>query len=188
IQPTLFSVLHTSTVTHHDGISHEYFNLLCRLLNYASVNHLPIPGAEELLIREISWLRDVRRKMMKLGLRPVSDTLLEGHLTVAKELTSFMTPEKKYELGLKTVDSEDCCTNLSAGDVSDFLQQEYTLLRDLLDNFLFPATRQLMAVRGRERAIPELTRGKLTTPVCNTRSTCIAAYDFLVALATGCVQ
>ncbi|CAG0917225.1 unnamed protein product [Notodromas monacha] len=32
IQPTLFSVLHTSTVTHHDGISHEYFNAIAKLI------------------------------------------------------------------------------------------------------------------------------------------------------------
>jgi hypothetical protein len=87
IQPVLFSVLHTPTVTHHDGISHEYFNvcserinptslfaivcshltptcrflqLLCRLLNFASSSKLAVPNVEQLLMKEVAWLRDAR--------------------------------------------------------------------------------------------------------------------------------
>jgi ubiquitin carboxyl-terminal hydrolase 9/24 len=124
--------------------------------------------------------------MMKTGVKLLSDTLLEGHLSIAKELVGFLPPEKRTEIGLQ-VDPEDLKAQQSAPEDPNTLH-EFCLIRDLLDNFLFPATRQLIAVRGRERSVPELTKGKLDTPVCNTRNTCIAAHDLLVGLGCGSVQ
>jgi ubiquitin carboxyl-terminal hydrolase 9/24 len=35
----------------------------------------------------------------EMGDIQVDEAVLEGHLGIAKELLSFMSPEKKYELG-----------------------------------------------------------------------------------------
>lgn len=40
--------------------SHEYFQLLCRLLNYAFMSNCPLPTAETLLNNEIAWLKKIR--------------------------------------------------------------------------------------------------------------------------------
>lgn len=37
--------------------------------------------------------------MKETGDSQVDEAVLEGHLGIAKELLSFMSPEKKYELG-----------------------------------------------------------------------------------------
>ena len=37
--------------------------------------------------------------MKETGDSQIDEAVLEGHLGIAKELLSFMSPEKKYELG-----------------------------------------------------------------------------------------
>jgi ubiquitin carboxyl-terminal hydrolase 9/24 len=55
----LFTVLNT-TVMENSRNSHEYFQLLCRLLNYAFMSNCPLPTAETLLNNEITWLKKIR--------------------------------------------------------------------------------------------------------------------------------
>ena len=55
----LFSVM-TSTVPEYAKHSQEFFQLLCRLLNYAATSHTPLPSAEPLLLNEINWLQRIR--------------------------------------------------------------------------------------------------------------------------------
>lgn len=55
----LFTVLNT-TVVENARVSHEYFQLLCRLLNYAFMSNCPLPTAETLLNNEITWLKKIR--------------------------------------------------------------------------------------------------------------------------------
>lgn len=55
----LFSVMAT-TVPEYAKHSQEFFQLLCRLLNYANTSNTPLPSAEPLLLNEISWLQKIR--------------------------------------------------------------------------------------------------------------------------------
>ena len=49
-----------STVPEYVKQSQEFFQLLCRLLNYAATSHTPLPSAEPLLLNEINWLQRIR--------------------------------------------------------------------------------------------------------------------------------
>ena len=73
-----------------------------------------------------------------------------------------MTPEKKFEIG----------SNCKIGT---------NLVRDLLDDFLFPASRMLLEFR---------TKGEIpmnhVVPVCNSANTVMAAFELLAGLGTGC--
>ena len=55
----LFSVLNT-TVPGYAKQSLEFFQLLCRLLNFATTSNSPLPSAEPLLLNEINWLYKAR--------------------------------------------------------------------------------------------------------------------------------
>lgn len=55
----LFSVM-ASTVPEYAKHSQEFFQLLCRLLNYAATSNTPLPSAEPLLLNEINWLQRIR--------------------------------------------------------------------------------------------------------------------------------
>jgi ubiquitin carboxyl-terminal hydrolase 9/24 len=79
-----------------------FFQLLCRLLNYAFVTNCPLPTAETLLNNEIAWLKQVRENVKESGDAKCDDAVLEGHLGLARELFSFVKPEKKFELGCKS--------------------------------------------------------------------------------------
>lgn len=101
----------------------------------------------------MAWLRKARDK---------NEVLIEGHLGLAKELLSFMTPEQKCELG---------CAESGA-----------SLIRELLEDFLFPASKlqlQLLKTKqlGEDPAIP----------ICDTPQTQAAAFDLLISLCVNCV-
>lgn len=89
ITPLLFSLINT-LVLENANTSHEFFQLLCRLVNVAYLTGTSISGVENLLATEVAWLRKARDK---------HEVLIEGHLSLAKELLSFMTAEQKCELG-----------------------------------------------------------------------------------------
>jgi len=55
----LFKVLQ-NTVQEYAKNSHEFFQLLCRLLNFASTSNASFPDAESLLFHEIAWLKKAR--------------------------------------------------------------------------------------------------------------------------------
>ena len=59
----LFSVLQT-TAREHAKNSHEFFQLLCRLLNFATTSSCALPSAETLLTNEINWLKKARVKYL----------------------------------------------------------------------------------------------------------------------------
>lgn len=80
-------------------IRHYIFQLLCRLIKYALMTDCPLQNVEVLLNNEITWLKKVREKVKETGEAYVEEALLEGHLSIAKELLGFFTPEKKYFLG-----------------------------------------------------------------------------------------
>ncbi|XP_066267004.1 ubiquitin carboxyl-terminal hydrolase 9X-like isoform X4 [Branchiostoma lanceolatum] len=158
----LFTVL-SGTAKDHARSSTEYFQLLCRLLNYACASNAPLPTAEVLLNNEIQWLKRVRDMVQQSGLENVIDeALLEGHLGVTCELLSFQPAEKKYHIG-----SEKGGANL---------------IKELVEEFLFPASKIVLQARKSGEYPSEQA-----LPVCSTSNTTNAAFDLLVTLCTGCV-
>lgn len=158
----LFSVLRT-TVVENAGKSHEYFQLLCRLINCAHVSNCPLPEAEDLLNDEIAWLKKVRDNVKTTGETQVDEAVLEGHLGIAKELLSFMSPEKKYTLG----------SDESKGVL---------LIRELVEDFVFPSSRLMLHLQK----TGQLSQDQ-AVPVCTSPGTLTMAFDFLVALCVNCV-
>lgn len=164
IVPLLFSVLDTM-VLDNAHTSHEYFQLLCRLVNCAYLTNCPLTTAESLLASEIVWLRKASIMMRDGGVdlnNQAQEALLEGHFGLARELLCFMSPDKKQELG-----ADD-----SKGG----------LIRELIEDFIFPASKLML----------QLTRtGQMSSepsvPVCSTPQTQAAAFELLIALCVGCV-
>lgn len=113
ITPLLFSLLET-LVLENAKTSHEFFQLLCRLVSVAYLNSCPLPQAEGLLASEVTWLRKAREQ---------HEVLLEGHLCLARELLCFMSAEQKCELGSADTGS---------------------LIKELLEDFLFPASKLML--------------------------------------------
>ncbi|XP_064639618.1 probable ubiquitin carboxyl-terminal hydrolase FAF-X isoform X3 [Lineus longissimus] len=160
----LFTVL-ASTAKDQAKQSHEYFQLLCRLLNYACASQTILPNAEVLLNNQITWLKRVRDSVLSTGEMTVEEALLEGYLGVTRELLAFQSAEKKYHIG-----SEKGGTNL---------------IKELVEDFIFPASKiviQCRKIQGND--LPD----DQAIPVCSTSPTIIAAFELLVALCSGCVQ
>ncbi|RZF36782.1 hypothetical protein LSTR_LSTR013963 [Laodelphax striatellus] len=158
----LFSVLHTMVVDFARN-SHEYFQLLCRLLNFAFISNCPLPNAETLLNREIRWLKEVRAKVKKSGETGVEEAVLEGHLGLAKELLSFMSPEKKFQIG--------------ACDKSKIF-----LIKELVEDFIFPASKLMLHLQRTGELIADQA-----VPVCSMPQTLASAFELLATLCVGCV-
>ncbi|XP_076235119.1 ubiquitin carboxyl-terminal hydrolase-like faf [Calliopsis andreniformis] len=158
----LFSVLNT-TVIEYAKQSHEYFQLLCKLLDYAYAIQCPLPSAESLLIAEIAWLKKVRDEVKETGESQVDEAVLEGHLCLAKELLEILPSSKNYELG------------------SD-VKHGTNLVKELVEDFIFPASRLMLQLRN----TGELSASQ-TSPVCTTPQSTSAAFDLLRVLCAGCV-
>ncbi|XP_041351568.1 probable ubiquitin carboxyl-terminal hydrolase FAF-X isoform X2 [Gigantopelta aegis] len=159
----LFTVL-SSTAKENAKQSHDYFQLLCRLLGFAFANETSLSTADALLNNEITWLKKVRDHVITSGETGTEDALLEGHLGITRELLSFQSPEKKYNIG-----SEKGGANL---------------IKELVEDFIFPASKIVLQCRKQNGDFP----AEQAFPVCSTSMTVIAAFDLLVALCTGCVQ
>jgi ubiquitin carboxyl-terminal hydrolase 9/24 len=54
-----------TTAKEHAKQSHDYFNLLCRLLSFAAGSEASLSTAENLLNNEIQWLKKVRVRSKK---------------------------------------------------------------------------------------------------------------------------
>lgn len=158
----LFTVLNT-TVMENARQSHEYFQLLCRLLNYAHISSCPLASAENLLNVEIAWLKKVRDNVKETGESQVDEAVLEGHLGLTKELLAFLPPSQKYELG-----SDE--------------KHGVNLIKELVEDFVFPASRLMLQLRS----TGELSASQ-ACPVCTTPQSTSAAFDLLVGLCVGCV-
>lgn len=158
----IISVLKT-TVVEHTKQCQEYFQLLCRLLNYAHMSGCPLSNAEAYLTIEIAWLKKVRDTVKETGESQVEDALLEGYLSLTKELLAFVPASIKYGIG---------CDD----------QRRLYMIKELVEDFVFPASRMMLQLRS---------TGELTTsqasPVCTTPQSISAAFDLLVGLCTGCV-
>lgn len=148
----------------HDLIPHyaahcaEFFQLLCRIINYGYHYNWSTSVNETLLNQEIAWLKNIQESVKKTGEPNVHEDLLAGHLCLAKELLFFISPEIKSSLN--------------------------SLITDFIDDFLFPASRQYLILRRTGL----LTNCNGPPPVCRTSHTIAAASDLLVALCQNCVS
>ncbi|XP_046818690.1 probable ubiquitin carboxyl-terminal hydrolase FAF-X isoform X1 [Vespa crabro] len=158
----LFTVLNT-TVMENSKQCHEYFQLLCRLLNYAHISGCSVSAIENLLNIEITWLKHVRDSVKESGESHVDEAVLEGHLSLTKELVAFLPASKKYEIG-----SDE--------------KHGINLIKELVEDFVFPASRLMLQLRS----TGELSSSQ-ACPVCTTPQSTSAAFDLLVGLCTGCV-
>ncbi|XP_067668544.1 ubiquitin carboxyl-terminal hydrolase 9X-like [Haliotis asinina] len=159
----LFTVLST-TAKDNAKQSHEYFQLLCRLLSYAFASEASLSTAEALLNNEIAWLKRVRDLVLNGSEVQTEEALLEGHLGITRELLAFQSPEKKFNIG-----SEKGGSNL---------------IREIVEDFIFPASKIVLQCRKLNGDFP----AEQAVPVCCSPVTVIAAFDLLVALCTGCVH
>ncbi len=155
----------------HSSQCSEYFLLLCRLLSNASAGSVPQPGSEALLNKLILGLKKVRESVRRTGKTGCDDALLEGHLSLCRELLAFFPSEKKFEIGSKQPPQA----------ASEQSPQQHNMVRELVDEFLFPASR--MNATFRETGEIPMAHAQ---PVCSSPSTVSAAFDLLVGLCTGC--
>ncbi|XP_039251519.2 ubiquitin carboxyl-terminal hydrolase 9X-like [Styela clava] len=158
----LFTVLLT-TVREYALQSTEFFMLLCRLLNYAYCTNIQLQNSQVLLNNEIEWLKKVRENSKAVDEQSVDNTLLAGHLCICKELLSFLSPEKKKQVGSE--------------------KNGPGLIKELIEDFLFPASCKLMRHRiGAAPVMPAMVK-----PICEFPSTISSAFDCLAALCHGSV-
>ncbi|XP_059619571.1 probable ubiquitin carboxyl-terminal hydrolase FAF isoform X2 [Phlebotomus argentipes] len=146
-----------SVVPQYSSTCAEFFQLLCRILNYGCLYSWPLPVSDVLFSQEITWLRSIRTTVKQTGETQVHEDLLEGHLNLAKELMFYLSSESKSRLN--------------------------SLIQELVDDFLFPASRQYLAMR-RNELIPEYSG---PPPVCRSSHTIAAACELLVALCQNSV-
>lgn len=183
----LFTWLHNLNNSKSSGgpntTSHcqEYFYLLCRLLNCACINQVKISNADALLNNEINWIRrmkqvyldtqsSIEKKESSSSSGEIDELLLEGHLSITKELLQFQTSEKKQTIG----------GSIQSG-----------LIVDLIEYFIFPSSclfkkyRDVLATNSNIEQI--LSNSMRLKAICQTSSTLSTAFDLLVALSTGCL-
>ncbi|XP_014223439.1 probable ubiquitin carboxyl-terminal hydrolase FAF-X isoform X1 [Trichogramma pretiosum] len=158
----LFPVINTAAMDYAKQ-SHEFFQLLCKLLNYAHLSGCQLAPAESWLSTEIAWLKEVRDRVHKTGDSQVDEAVLEGHLGLAKELLSFLPASKKFELG-----SDE--------------KRGVNLIMELVQDFIFPASCSMLQLRnGSELG------STFAPPVCSTPQSISAAFELLISLCAGCV-
>ncbi|XP_017872976.1 PREDICTED: probable ubiquitin carboxyl-terminal hydrolase FAF isoform X2 [Drosophila arizonae] len=152
----LVSALKT-LVPQYEATCAEFFSVLCRTLSYGCIYNWPLQIGEGLLGDEIKWLRKIRENVKVSGDTQVHEELLEGHLCLAKELMFFLMPDSKAQLN--------------------------ELIHELIDDFLFTASREYLHLRKHG----SLRLDTVPPPVCRSPHTIAAACDLLIALCQLCV-
>ncbi|XP_032597478.1 probable ubiquitin carboxyl-terminal hydrolase FAF isoform X3 [Drosophila grimshawi] len=152
----LVSALKT-LVPQYEATCAEFFSILCRTLAYGCIYNWPLQIGEHLLGDEIKWLRKIRENVKITGDTQVHEELLEGHLCLAKELMFFLMPDSKAQLN--------------------------ELIHELIDDFLFTASREYLHLRKHG----SLRMDTVPPPVCRSPHTIAAACDLLIALCQLCV-
>ncbi|XP_032295412.1 probable ubiquitin carboxyl-terminal hydrolase FAF isoform X1 [Drosophila virilis] len=152
----LVSALKT-LVPQYEATCAEFFSVLCRTLSYGCIYNWPLQIGEGLLGDEIKWLRKIRENVKLTSETQVHEELLEGHLCLAKELMFFLMPDSKAQLN--------------------------ELIHELIDDFLFTASREYLHLRKHG----SLRLDTVPPPVCRSPHTIAAACDLLIALCQLCV-
>ncbi|XP_041564939.1 probable ubiquitin carboxyl-terminal hydrolase FAF isoform X2 [Drosophila elegans] len=144
-------------VPQYEATCAEFFSVLCRTLSYGCIYNWPLQISEGLLGDEIKWLQRIRENVRATGDTQVHEELLEGHLCLAKELMFFLAADSKAQLN--------------------------ELIHELIDDFLFTASREFLHLRRHGT----LRQDTVPPPVCRSPHTIAAACDLLIALCQLCV-
>ncbi|XP_032578595.1 probable ubiquitin carboxyl-terminal hydrolase FAF isoform X4 [Drosophila sechellia] len=144
-------------VPQYESTCAEFFSVLCRTLSYGCIYNWPLQISEGLLGDEIKWLQRIRENVHATGDTQVHEELLEGHLCLAKELMFFLAADSKAQLN--------------------------ELIHELIDDFLFKASREFLHLRRHG----SLRQDTVPPPVCRSPHTIAAACDLLIALCQLCV-
>ncbi len=72
---------------------------MAHLLTYLASSGSTLANLPALLAQEVEVLTRARSTMLQHGQPGISETLLEGHLALARELVMFLPPDKKQEIG-----------------------------------------------------------------------------------------
>ncbi|KAH8382269.1 hypothetical protein KR009_002590 [Drosophila setifemur] len=144
-------------VPQYEATCAEFFSMLCRTLSYGCIYNWPLQIGEGLLGDEIKWLQRIKENVRATGDTQVHEELLEGHLCLAKELMFFLVPDSKAQLN--------------------------ELIHELIDDFLFTASREFLHLRRHG----SLRQDTVPPPVCRSPHTIAAACDLLIALCQLCV-
>jgi ubiquitin carboxyl-terminal hydrolase 9/24 len=144
-------------VIQHSGTCSEFFQLFCRVLRFGCSCNWPLNTCDNLLLQEIEWIRSIQENVKLTGETGVHEDLLEGRLNLTKDLMAYLNFEVKPQLS--------------------------NLIMELVDDFLFPASKQYLYYR-RKGQLPNLSA---PPPVCRNPHTISAACDLLVALCNNSV-
>lgn len=136
----------------------EYFQLLSRTLSYGNLMNWPLNIGLHLLDEEIEWLRKIKENVKATGDIQVHEDLLEGHLSLTKELMFFSPPENKAQLT--------------------------PMIDEIIDDFLFTASREYLHLRKTGK----LKNATAPPPVCRTPHTIAAACDLLIGISQNSPQ
>lgn len=146
-----------TSVDQYSSSCSDFFALFCRILKFGCNYNGPLNICDNLLMQEIEWIRSIRDNVKQTGETAVHDDLLEGRLNLTKELMAYVSYEVKPQLS--------------------------NLIVELVDDFIFPASKQYLHYR-RNGQLSDLNA---PPPVCRNPHTISAASDLLVALCTNSV-
>jgi ubiquitin carboxyl-terminal hydrolase 9/24 len=135
----------------------EFFQLFCRILKYGCSYNGYFNLTESFLNEEIEWIRSIRDNVKKTGQTAVHEELLEGRLALTKELMAYLKADTKSQL-------------------SD-------LILEIVDDFIFPASKQYLNYR--KKGQQDITAAP---PVCRSSQTISAACELLIALSCSSVS
>ena len=92
-----------------------------------------LSNISSLLSKQIETLAEVREHVMRTGVTGLSNTTLEGHLAITRELVLFLPADRKLEIG-----------------TSSPATKEQGLIKELVEDWIFPASKLWVAYTGRE--------------------------------------
>ncbi len=136
----------------------EYFDLRCQLTENLTKEKQEILdiNAEQLLTEELTWLSTYTVASTSNELRTMDNILFIGHLKFIRTLLT--------------------CENIDKNKIG------VELIRLLIDQFLFPASKRMSSSNNENDSIDDL----IFEPKCSTSESRLAAYDVLVELVRHC--
>jgi len=140
----------------------EYFDLRCQLtenLTEEKQNLFNI-NAKQLLSDELTWLSSYTVSLISNELRRIDNILFLGHLKFIRTLLT--------------------CENIDKNEFGN------DLIRLLIDQFLFPASKRMSLIIGPSNYDNDLNDDSAPEPKCSTSESRLAAYDVLVELVRNC--
>lgn len=140
----------------------EYFDLRCQLTENLTKQMQTILNinAQEILTNEFNWLSSYTVSTTSNELRTIDNILFVGHLRFIRTLLTCENINKT-ELGLD-------------------------LIRLLIDQFLFPASKRMSLPIVSTNNDMDLSDDPTPEPKCSTSESRLAAYDVLVELVRNC--